>query len=99
MAVKDKERYTKQMQLLEKKGYFMLESGLKSSDVREPNKDDLKPKRPANPAIYFVGSQIKKLMAEDNLKTTDAMKKAYECWAQMDEEAKQPFVDKLQGQK
>ena len=55
MKTKDQERYDKQMKELETKGFFMLDNGLKSSEVRGPLKDDLRPKRPANVAIYFVG--------------------------------------------
>lgn len=88
MQVEDKERYVKQMKMLEKKGFFVFENGMKSSEVRDPLKEDLRPKRPANAAIFFVGPQIKKLHGEEGLKITDCMKKAYEIWATLDEEAK-----------
>ena len=68
MSLKDRERYAEQLQSLAKKGYFILDNGMKSCDTRSPKKTDLRPKQQTLAALFFVGPQLKRLVATENLK-------------------------------
>lgn len=74
LAAIDAKRFDNQMDSLTKKGFFLLPNGQKSSEKREPTKDDLRPKRVNSAYTYFVTANVKQIAAEKKLKITEAMK-------------------------
>lgn len=48
-------RFEMQQKMLTSKGYFMLDDGKKSSEVRKPTKDDIRPKKAASAWTHFIG--------------------------------------------
>ena len=70
MAEKDQKRYEKQLADLEKKGFFMTEDGVKSTDLpvdarKKWGKDVVEPKRPMSAYNAFQGKNRGEIKAKN----------------------------------
>mmetsp|Transcript_24464 Transcript_24464/g.37939 ORF Transcript_24464/g.37939 Transcript_24464/m.37939 type:complete len:144 (-) Transcript_24464:104-535(-) len=97
-AEADQKRAKDQTEMLEKKGYFLLDDGSKSTDAKNlPKKKwpegTLMPKKPNSAYIYFSMAEVNKIKEKEKLeKHTDAMKRAGEIWSEMSDKEKKPFI-------
>ena len=77
------------MKEFEQKGYFTNVDGTKSTDNvnQKPkiSKDVVKPKRPLSAYLYFSMEAVVSIKEKDKLSHSDAMKKAGEVWAKMND--------------
>ena len=75
----------------------MLPNGQKSSEIRKPLKDDPRPKRVTGAYTLYIAAQMAAVMKEHNLVTSEAMKKCGSLWTAMSEADKEPYLEKVTG--
>ncbi len=107
LSQQDKLRYQAQLDEREKKGYFMLENGTKSTDPanaklfkvkksvgdeEEEEEKGMQPKRPQSSYMYFQIQYIKQLRQKDaTLQQAEYMKLAGNKWAELSEKDKEKY--------
>ena len=76
-----------------------MKNGQKSSEVRVPQKGELRPKRYQNPQSIFFTQQLPVLMKENKVLPHEAMKMGSVEWKNMTEDQRKPFFEKSMAQK
>ena len=90
----DKKRVESQLRDIATKGYFLLETGQKSCEVRAIQKTDLKPKRAGSAYTFFVAEKVGPYMAEHKCSCGEAMKKVSIMWNALSDSKKKPYTDR-----
>lgn len=95
---KDEERYQKQLRDFDSKGFFILDDGRKSIDVKQSPKskygpDVVLPKKPLSSYICYTTDNVLKVRDRENIKHTEAMKKCGEMWNNLTEKERKKYDD------